>query len=428
MNKPSRIADAPSPRPFAAPAPQPQGGMGAAAGARACADDQRSHLAALPDRGREDPRSGRGDARRRAAQRRSGGARGGAGGKTRHSGDRLLSLHRAHLKDEHGSEAYNESNLVCRACRAIKKEFPDLGLVTDVALDPYTSHGHDGLVRAHGDDLTILNDETVAALVRQSLNQARAGADVIAPSDMMDGRVGAIREALDSEGFLDVQILAYAAKYASAFYGPFRDALGSSGALKGDKRTYQMDPANSDEALREVALDLDEGADMVMVKPGLPYLDIVRRVKDEFGVPTFAYQVSGEYSMIMAAAQNGWIDGDKAMMESLDRLQARRRRRRADLLRAARGGETEEGLNAQLRRHYSLASSRGKLSAEIRRCVWSTRQGSGRRRTSSRSDVIACFPHPIRRLPRHRPYYVEKGSASRLTASAAPCRCSCGPE
>jgi porphobilinogen synthase len=222
-----------------------------------------------------------------------------------------------HLKDERGSEAYNEGNLVCRACRAIKKEFPGLGLVTDVALDPYTSHGHDGLVRKHGEELRILNDETVAALVRQALNQARAGADVIAPSDMMDGRVGAIREALDEEGFLDVQILAYAAKYASAFYGPFRDALGSAGALKGDKRTYQMDPANSDEALREVELDIDEGADMVMVKPGMPYLDIIRRVKDEFGFPTFAYQVSGEYSMIMAAALNGWIDGDKAMMESL---------------------------------------------------------------------------------------------------------------
>ncbi|HME86392.1 MAG TPA: porphobilinogen synthase [Roseiarcus sp.] len=222
-----------------------------------------------------------------------------------------------HLKDEHGSEAFNESNLVCKACRAIKREFPGLGLVTDVALDPYTSHGHDGLVHERDGDLRILNDETVKALVRQSLNQARAGADVIAPSDMMDGRVGAIREALDAEGFLDVQILAYAAKYASAFYGPFRDALGSAGALKGDKRTYQMDPANSDEALREVALDLDEGADMVMVKPGMPYLDIIRRVKDEFGAPTFAYQVSGEYSMIMAAAQNGWIDGDKAMMESL---------------------------------------------------------------------------------------------------------------
>ncbi len=221
------------------------------------------------------------------------------------------------LKDEHGSEAYSESNLVCRACRAIKKAFPGLGLVTDVALDPYTSHGHDGLVREEGDDLRILNDETVRALVRQSLNQARAGADVIAPSDMMDGRVAAIREALDAEGFLDVQIMAYAAKYASAFYGPFRDALGSKGALKGDKRTYQMDPANTNEALREVALDIEEGADMVMVKPGMPYLDIIRRVKDEFGFPTFAYQVSGEYSMLMAAANNGWIDGDRAMMESL---------------------------------------------------------------------------------------------------------------
>ena len=221
------------------------------------------------------------------------------------------------LKDEHGSEAFNESNLVCKACRAIKREFPALGLVTDVALDPYTSHGHDGLVHEHEGEIRILNDETVKALVRQSLNQARAGADVIAPSDMMDGRVGAIREALDAEGFLDVQIMAYSAKYASAFYGPFRNALGSAGALKGDKRTYQMDPANSDEALREVELDLDEGADMVMVKPGMPYLDIIRRVKDEFGAPTFAYQVSGEYSMIMAAAQNGWIDGDKAMMESL---------------------------------------------------------------------------------------------------------------
>ncbi len=222
------------------------------------------------------------------------------------------------LKDERGSEAFNDRNLVCQACRAIKREFPELGLVTDVALDPYTSHGHDGLIsESPTGEIRILNDETVEALVRQALNQARAGADVIAPSDMMDGRVGAIRAGLDAEGFLDVQIMAYAAKYASAFYGPFRDALGSASALKGDKRTYQMDPANSDEALREVELDLDEGADMVMVKPGMPYLDIIRRVKDEFGAPTFAYQVSGEYSMIMAAAQNGWIDGDKAMMESL---------------------------------------------------------------------------------------------------------------
>jgi porphobilinogen synthase len=219
----------------------------------------------------------------------------------------------AALKDEGGSEAFNENNLVCRACRAIKKAVPELGLVTDVALDPYTSHGHDGLMEGE----TILNDESVAALVRQTLNQARAGADVIAPSDMMDGRIGAIRGALDDEGYLDVQIMAYAAKYASAFYGPFRDAIGSKGALKGDKRTYQMDPANTDEALREVELDLEEGADMVMVKPGMPYLDIIRRVKDTFGAPTFAYQVSGEYAMIQAAANNGWLDGDKAMMESL---------------------------------------------------------------------------------------------------------------
>src|SRR5271165_4942906 len=223
-----------------------------------------------------------------------------------------------HLKDEHGSEAFNESNLVCKACRAIKREFPGLGLVTDVALDPYTSHGHDGLLHEHeSGDIRILNDETVKALVRQSLNQARAGADVIAPSDMMDGRVGAIREALDADGFLDVQILAYAAKYASAFYGPFRDALGSAKTLTGDKRTYQMDSANSDEALREVELDIAEGADMVMVKPGMPYLDVLRRVKDAFGMPTFAYQVSGEYAMIAAAAQNGWIEGERAMMESL---------------------------------------------------------------------------------------------------------------
>ncbi|MBL8589451.1 MAG: porphobilinogen synthase [Methylobacteriaceae bacterium] len=217
------------------------------------------------------------------------------------------------LKDERGTEALNAENLVCRACRAIKAAVPEIGLLTDVALDPYTSHGHDGLL----DDERILNDETVAVLVAQALNQARAGADVIAPSDMMDGRVGAIRAGLDAEGFHDVQIMAYAAKYASAFYGPFREAVGSGGVLKGDKRTYQMDPANGDEALREVAADIDEGADMVMVKPGMPYLDIVRRVKESFSVPTFAYQVSGEYAMIMAAARNGWLDGDKAMMESL---------------------------------------------------------------------------------------------------------------
>ena len=217
------------------------------------------------------------------------------------------------LRDEAGTQAFNSENLVCRAVRALKKEVPQIGVITDVALDPYTSHGQDGLMR--GDE--IVNDESVAALVKQSLNQACAGADVIAPSDMMDGRIGEIRMALDAEGFEHVQIMSYAAKYASAFYGPFREAVGSGGFLRGDKRTYQMDPHNSDEAIREVALDLEEGADMVMVKPGLPYLDIVRRVKTEFGVPTYAYQVSGEYAMIMAAAQNGWIDGDKAMIESL---------------------------------------------------------------------------------------------------------------
>ncbi len=219
----------------------------------------------------------------------------------------------ADLRDPDGTQAHNPENLVCRAVRAMKAAVPEVGIVTDVALDPYTSHGHDGLLRGE----EIINDETVAALVSQSLNQARAGADIIAPSDMMDGRIGEIRVALDSEGFERVQIMSYAAKYASAFYGPFRDAVGSGGLLKGDKRTYQMDPHNSDEALREVALDLEQGADMVMVKPGMPYLDIVYRVKDTFGVPTYAYQVSGEYAMIMAAAKNGWIDGDKAMIESL---------------------------------------------------------------------------------------------------------------
>jgi porphobilinogen synthase len=217
------------------------------------------------------------------------------------------------LRDEAGTEATNPDNLVCKAVRALKKEFPDLGVLCDVALDPFTSHGHDGLLS----DGRILNDETVEVLVQQSLVQAQAGCDVIAPSDMMDGRIGAIRAGLDAAGFLDVQIMAYAAKYASAFYGPFRDAIGSAKALTGDKRTYQMDPANSDEAIREVELDLAEGADMVMVKPGMPYLDIVRRVKETFAVPTFAYQVSGEYAMIAAAAANGWIDGERAMLESL---------------------------------------------------------------------------------------------------------------
>ncbi|HXD45972.1 MAG TPA: porphobilinogen synthase [Pseudolabrys sp.] len=217
------------------------------------------------------------------------------------------------LRDETGSEALNADNLVCRTIRAIKKEVPDIGVLCDVALDPFTSHGHDGLLK----DGEILNDETVAVLVKQALVQVEAGCDIIAPSDMMDGRVGAIRKALDMTGHTDVSIMAYAAKYASAFYGPFRDAVGSAKTLSGDKRTYQMDPGNSDEAMREVALDIEEGADMIMVKPGMPYLDICRRVKDTFGMPTFAYQVSGEYAMIMAAAQNGWLDGERAMTESL---------------------------------------------------------------------------------------------------------------
>ena len=217
------------------------------------------------------------------------------------------------LRDERGSEALNPDNLVCRALTAIKREFPDLGLAADVALDPYTSHGHDGLLV----DGKILNDETVAILTEQAKVLAAAGADVVAPSDMMDGRVGAIRKALDVAGFVDTQILSYAAKYASCFYGPFRDAVGSNATLQGDKRTYQMDPANTDEALRECALDVEEGADMLMVKPGLPYLDVLWRVKESFGLPTLVYQVSGEYSMIEAAARNGWIDGEKAMLESL---------------------------------------------------------------------------------------------------------------
>ena len=216
-------------------------------------------------------------------------------------------------RDAEGTQSGNPDNLMCRAARLLKSAFPDIGLIGDVALDPYTDHGHDGLLR--GD--VIVNDESVAVLVRQSLNQAEAGIDILAPSDMMDGRIGAIRLALDAQGHADVRLMSYAAKYASAFYGPFRDALGSGGFLRGDKKTYQMDPANSDEALREVALDLAEGADMVMVKPGMPYLDIIRRVRERFAVPTFAYQVSGEYAMIMAAANHGWIDRDRAMMESL---------------------------------------------------------------------------------------------------------------
>jgi porphobilinogen synthase len=214
-----------------------------------------------------------------------------------------------------GREAWNEAGLAQRAVRALKSHFPDLGVITDVALDPFTTHGQDGLIDDTG---YVLNDETVAALVQQALSHAAAGADVVAPSDMMDGRIGAIRQALEQNGFRHTRILAYSAKYASAFYGPFRDAVGSAGNLgKGNKYNYQMDPANGDEALREIALDLEEGADMVMIKPGMPYLDIVRRVKERFGVPTYAYQVSGEYAMLKAAAQNGWLDERACVLEAL---------------------------------------------------------------------------------------------------------------
>ena len=225
----------------------------------------------------------------------------------------------AKLKSEDGKEAVNPENLICRAVRAIKQAVPQIGVLCDVALDPYTSHGHDGLIW----DGDVHNDSTIAVLVEQALVQANAGCDIIAPSDMMDGRIGAIRAALEKAGHHNVLIMAYAAKYASAFYGPFRDAVGSAKSLVtsdlkiGDKRSYQMDPANGDEALREVALDLAEGADMVMVKPGMPYLDLVRRVKERFGVPTFAYQVSGEYAMLCAAFEKGWLDRDRAILESL---------------------------------------------------------------------------------------------------------------
>ncbi len=218
-------------------------------------------------------------------------------------------------KSEDAAEAYNPDGLAQRAVRALKDALPELGVITDVALDPFTTHGQDGLIDESG---YVMNDETVEVLVRQALSHAKAGADVVAPSDMMDGRIGDIRDALETEGHIHTRILAYSAKYASAYYGPFRDAVGSAANLgKGNKFTYQQDPANSDEALREVALDLSEGADMVMVKPGMPYLDIVRRVKDQFGVPTFVYQVSGEYAMHMAAAQNGWLDERAVVMESL---------------------------------------------------------------------------------------------------------------
>jgi porphobilinogen synthase len=217
------------------------------------------------------------------------------------------------LRSDDGAEAFNPDNLVCRATRAIKDAVPDIGILCDVALDPYTAHGHDGLL----DGDIILNDETVDALIRQTLTQVEAGCDIIAPSDMMDGRIGAIRAALESEGFQDTLIMAYSAKYASAFYGPFRDAVGSGGRLRGDKKTYQMDPANSDEAIHEIALDIAEGADMVMVKPGMPYLDIVRRCKAELGVPTFAYQVSGEYAMLAGAIERDWLAREATILESL---------------------------------------------------------------------------------------------------------------
>lgn len=219
------------------------------------------------------------------------------------------------LKTIDGQEAFNPNGLIPLAIKELKKQFPNLGIMTDIALDPYTSHGQDGIIDDEG---YVINDITVDALVKQALIHAQAGVDIVAPSDMMDGRIAAIRDALEAHGFIHTQIMAYSAKYASAFYGPFRDAVGSAGNLgKGNKKTYQMDPANSDEAIREVSLDIEEGADMVMVKPGMPYLDIVKRVKDELGHPTFAYQVSGEYAMIKAAANNGWIDGDAVMMESL---------------------------------------------------------------------------------------------------------------
>ena len=219
------------------------------------------------------------------------------------------------FKSLDASEAFNDGGLVPRTIKALKKAYPELGIITDIALDPYTTHGQDGLIDATG---YVMNDETVAVLVKQALCHAKAGADIVAPSDMMDGRIGAIRDALEENGYIHTKILAYSAKYASAFYGPFRDAVGSSANLgSGNKYNYQMDPANSDEAIKEVALDIEEGADMVMVKPGLPYLDIVRRVKDEFGVSTYAYQVSGEYAMLKAAAQNGWLDEKACVLESL---------------------------------------------------------------------------------------------------------------
>jgi len=227
----------------------------------------------------------------------------------------LFPVTSADKKSEHAAEAYNPDGLIQRSVRALKKAVPALGIITDVALDPFTIHGQDGLVNRDG---YVMNDETIEVLVRQALSHAEAGADIVAPSDMMDGRIGAIRQALESQNHVNTLILAYSAKYASSFYGPFRDAVGSAGTLgKGNKYSYQMDPANSDEAMREIQLDLQEGADMVMVKPGMPYLDIIRRVKDQYGVPTFAYQVSGEYAMLKAAAMNGWLDEKQVVLESL---------------------------------------------------------------------------------------------------------------
>ena len=227
----------------------------------------------------------------------------------------LFPVTSADKKSEQAEEAYNPDGLTQRSVRALKKSLPDLGIITDIALDPFTTHGQDGLVNLDG---YVMNDETIAVLTKQALSHAEAGADIVAPSDMMDGRIGAIRQALEAENHINTLILAYSAKYASSFYGPFRDAVGSAGMLgKGNKYSYQMDPANSDEALREIQLDLQEGADMIMIKPGMPYLDIIRRVKDNFGVPTFAYQVSGEYAMLKAASLNGWLDEKQVVMESL---------------------------------------------------------------------------------------------------------------
>lgn len=227
----------------------------------------------------------------------------------------LFPVTSADKKSEHAAEAYNPEGLIQRSIRALKKAVPELGIITDVALDPFTTHGQDGLVNLDG---YVINDETIDVLTRQALSHAEAGADIVAPSDMMDGRIGAIRQALEQENHANTLILAYSAKYASSFYGPFRDAVGSAGTLgKGNKYSYQMDPANSDEAMREIQLDLQEGADMVMIKPGMPYLDIIRRVKDQYGVPTFAYQVSGEYAMLKAASMNGWLDEKQVVLESL---------------------------------------------------------------------------------------------------------------